>query len=141
MAGKLINLKSLSYWKYTKLKKCPTLGAYPKSTLGLPKMERTISKSQILGEFFHAVMETFNECDPATAFNASKINEKFNGVLANYDEMLRLDKKTEKMSKLSSWPEVSEIYSSIYELFSNTRDVLNKAAQKKSFCGEINFFK
>ena len=117
MTFRLQKMESISYWKYVKLKKCLTYAAFPYNIEGLNRSTKRYSKSQLLGEFFHEIMDSFNNCDPEKIFSATALNSKFNEIIDKFNSNLSNDLGQSIFGDLSEWPEVSEIYESVYELF------------------------
>lgn len=69
---RLRSISALSYWRYTRLKRCLLSGAFPHSVEQPVHSAPTINRSQILGQIFHAQMEKFHEL--VTADQLTKVS-------------------------------------------------------------------
>ncbi len=109
-------IKSLSYWRYTRMKKCQISGAYPFSVCG-PPLPRTIQgRAQLLGVIFHSLMESFHMLASNGNLNAKAFRHEFTRVLENISGEARSRPSSRHLGDPRLWPELTEIYRNLTDL-------------------------
>ena len=115
----LDNLKTMTFWKYVKLKKCLSFGAFPdhvKPSINAPNIK---TKSLVIGLFYHDLLEKLNSCSTEELKLATKFNTIFNNLLKSFKEELGSSAYSRHLSNLDKWPEITQIYNSVFVSFSN----------------------
>ena len=119
----LTPIKALSYWRYTRLKRCQLSGAFPSST-GSKFVQKPVGgRAQELGIIFHSLMEAFHEFCVGDERESYKFREKFNSVLEKYSETNARSPQFRQMGDPRTWPEITEIYRTLSDLVKQQHQV------------------
>ncbi len=124
----LVPIKALSYWRYTRLKKCKLSGAYPNSVIPKAALPNPQTRAQVIGNIFHAQMEAITALIADGNVDGSKFRDSFNLVLNQVSAKLATDSSSNYLGEIASWPEIAEVYSSLSRLVQEKRTAFRTAA-------------
>lgn len=113
---KLKPIKSLSYWRFTRLKKCLMSGAFPGAVEGIKTPLVSAGRPQVLGQIYHSVMEVFHAIRGPNETQGRQLREAFNSVIANQTQRIREDPRLRHLGDPRQWKEIAEIYSNLSDL-------------------------
>lgn len=109
-------IKALSYWRYTRLKRCQLSGAFPSSTKG-PLIPRAKSgRAQILGDIYHKLMESFHELTKKGAVTGKELRDEVNRIITVAAQSMRSEPATRHLGDPSLWPELADAYRALSDL-------------------------
>jgi hypothetical protein len=119
---KLLPIKTLSYWRFTRLKKCWLSGAYPASVQTSVNYHLANTRSQILGKIFHSQMETMHDLLSQGCPSGPEFRTAFNNVIDRVAAEVATDPSSRHLGDIRLWPELAEIYKSLSRMVERRRN-------------------
>ncbi len=128
----LTAIKALSYWRYTRMKRCQLSGAYPAAVVSPAKKQATSTRFQLIGKLFHSGMEQVNKQITASKLDPKAFRNSFNALVDEMSDQVLRDSATRHFGKVSLWPEVGDVYSSLRKVLEIRRNAPTAAPEVHS---------
>lgn len=116
VALQYLPIKTLSYWRFTRLSRCSLSGAYPNFVVSPIHVPKTQTKAQLIGKIFHAQLEKLNDGLTTGNLSSQDFREHFNSVIEKAAQDLSSD-ALNHFGDIRLWPELNEIYASLKKMF------------------------
>lgn len=126
----LLPIKSLSYWRYTRMARCPLSGAYPSSVVSPTGRPSTNSRAQLIGKIFHSQMEVMHGLISTGNLTPADFRSGFNSTIEGIARDVERDAASRHLGDIRLWPELNEIYTSLKGLVEFHRQSTNKTPIK-----------
>lgn len=114
--GVLRPLRSLSFSRYRRLRKCQLSGAllFNQSRGTLPRP--STGRLQVLGEIFHAVMRTVNKAMGVKPLSPADVRTTFNNVVDDAHARIQAAACSRHLGDPRRWSELTDVYRSVTDL-------------------------
>ncbi|MBP7863911.1 PD-(D/E)XK nuclease family protein [bacterium] len=109
-------LPALSFWRYIKLKHCLASGAKYSPSDRVKQLRPNMSRSLVLGKFFHELMEAFHSLLKEEQLSKEKLRTCFKLVVKRFEDESKQAHGAVNPVNLGNWPEVTDLYRKLSRL-------------------------
>jgi PD-(D/E)XK nuclease superfamily len=114
-------IKSLSYSRYRRLKRCLTSGALRSGNHAGSSAQPAMGRAQVIGDVFHTLMRGLNSRPPSTDFGQPEFRREFNSVIADAHARIQSSPLSRHLGDPARWVELTQIYRRLTDLVERRR--------------------